>query len=285
MSARLSVVIPAHNESAVLGRTLASITSSEFRDQLEIVVAANGCTDDTAEVARGFGVRVVELTTASKVAALNAADEIATVFPRAYVDADIDVTADTLMELADVLAAPEGPLVATPTMRVDVSRSSWAVRAHYRIWELSAFRQAGHIGSGIYALSARGRARFGRFPDVIADDRYVQQLFAPHERGTTPTGQFTMHAPRHLRALIHRSARAAAGNKQLGMAGLDGQAVGDRPSTTVGMRALVHRVTRRPVLWPAFAVYCTSYALPRVLARRRAAQENWTWARDETSRS
>ena len=166
VSARISVVIPAHNESAVIQRVLRPLADALRTGELEVIVAANGCTDDTADLARAVapGITVVEVPTPSKILALNAADEVATVFPRVYVDADVEVGLAELRGLAELLGEPDGPLVAAPRMRIDTSRSSWPVRAHYRIWELSDYRQRGHVGSGVYALSAAGRGRFGRFP-------------------------------------------------------------------------------------------------------------------------
>ena len=55
-----SVVIPAHDEAQVIGRTLRGVLDRTAAGRLEVVVVCNGCTDDTAEVARRFaGVRVI----------------------------------------------------------------------------------------------------------------------------------------------------------------------------------------------------------------------------------
>ena len=56
---RFSVVIPCYNESAYLADTINSLRAQRFRGGWEIVVVDNNCTDDTAEIARGLGVRVV----------------------------------------------------------------------------------------------------------------------------------------------------------------------------------------------------------------------------------
>ncbi len=288
MSARLSVVVPAHNESAVVARLLRPLLPGVDDGELEIVVAANGCTDDTADIVRSLSpqIRLVELTAASKSAALNAADSVATVFPRAYVDADVVVSRSALLALAEQLSAPGGPLVAAPPLRVDTSRSSWSVRAHYRIWELTDYRRHGHVGSGIYALSRAGRSRFGDFPDIIADDRFVQRLFAGPELGSAGE-HFTVFAPRTLRALVRRSVRAAAGNAQLRDAGIGGtRSQPDESTAATSVSHLAAAVGPRPRLWPAFAIYCLCYLAPRVLARRkRAAGLLHVWERDETSRA
>jgi cellulose synthase/poly-beta-1,6-N-acetylglucosamine synthase-like glycosyltransferase len=55
----VTVLIPAHNEEATLGQTIASLLSQSHRPERVIVVADN-CTDATVAVARRAGVEVVE---------------------------------------------------------------------------------------------------------------------------------------------------------------------------------------------------------------------------------
>ena len=58
-----NIIIPAHNEEASIGRCLSALLSGSHPGEFEIIVVCNGCSDGTANVARGFGstVRVVEL--------------------------------------------------------------------------------------------------------------------------------------------------------------------------------------------------------------------------------
>jgi glycosyltransferase involved in cell wall biosynthesis len=278
---RMSVVIPAHNEAALIDELLGAITTHPRRDEFEIVVVANGCTDDTAARASAYdGIQVIEVPIASKIAALNAGDAAATVFPRAYVDADVRIEAGALLALADALDI-DGVGVASPTLVVDTSTASWAVRQHYRIWELSDYRSRGHIGSGVYALSRDGRERFGVWPDVIADDRFVQQLFAPAERVTLPGHTFTVRSSSDMRSHLRRSVRIARGNREL-PAGLQ-----NAPASSATSRGrLVARVAVQPALWPAFAVYCVSWTVPTVIGRRASTRRTTqSWNRDETSRA
>jgi glycosyltransferase involved in cell wall biosynthesis len=284
MSARLSVVIPAHDEAAVIARLLGALVSDPRSDELEIVVVANGCSDATARVARAFepAVRVAEIEEASKISALETGDALASHFPRAYVDADVEVEVPTLLALADVLEAPGGALVASPRLEVDTRDASWAVRQHYRVWELSDYRRDGHIGSGIYAMSAEGRSRFATWPRVIADDRFVQQLFLPAERKTLDEHAFTVRSARTLAAHLRRSTRIARGNLELPSAV---QRAPDEPARDRAAN-LLGRVARRPGLWAAFAVYCVTSVVPRFRARRLIAERKEPeWARDETSRA
>ena len=284
MTARMSVVIPAHDEAAVLGRLLDALTADPRAGELELVVVANGCTDATAEVARAYGasVTVVEIAPASKIAALEAGDEEASAFPRAYVDADVLVDAPTLLALADELERPGGALVASPRLEVDTAGASWLVRQHYRVWALTDYRSVGHIGSGVYALSSAGRARFHRWPDVIADDRFVQQLFLPEERRTLDGHSFSVRSARTIGSHLRRSTRIARGNLELP------DEVQRATDATTGARAtnLVRRVAARPRLWPAFGVYAVTSTLPKAWARRLIAERREAeWARDQTSRA
>jgi glycosyltransferase involved in cell wall biosynthesis len=275
MSPELSVVIPAHDEERVLPRLLAGLADA----RLEVIVVANGCRDATAGVARAAGVRVVELAAGSKVAALNAGDAAATAFPRAYVDADVEVDAAALLALADRLR--RGPeLVASPRLRLDLSGATWPVRAYYAVWELSSFRRRGHIGSGIYVLSAEGRGRFGEFPAVIGDDRFVQGRFAPAERATVDEAEFVVRPPRTIGALLARGARIAAGNRQLQRAGLAGHA----PTRGASFRELLAAVAVRPNLWASFLVYVAVQVRTAALAVRKLRVADGVWDRDETSR-
>src|SRR3954451_9146536 len=183
-SALCSVIIPAHDEAAVIGDRLRGLVSSLPAGAVELIVVANGCSDDTAAVARGVpGVRVVELSQASKTAALDAGDRAAIRFPRIYLDADIRITGTSLLRLAEALTL-DLPLVGSPGVVFDRSGCSWPVRSFFAVFERLPYTRRGLTGLGVYGVSELGRQRFGSFPDVVADDLYVQRLFAPEERIT-----------------------------------------------------------------------------------------------------
>lgn len=60
MEPDISVIVPAHNEATAIVPTLISLCAQDY-PSYEIVVACNGCTDDTALIAQRYtGVRVVE---------------------------------------------------------------------------------------------------------------------------------------------------------------------------------------------------------------------------------
>ncbi len=60
---RFVVLIPAHNEEGSIGGTLKSLSAMDYPPgKRDIVVVADNCTDETANVARSLGARVLERT-------------------------------------------------------------------------------------------------------------------------------------------------------------------------------------------------------------------------------
>jgi cellulose synthase/poly-beta-1,6-N-acetylglucosamine synthase-like glycosyltransferase len=58
---RLTIIIAAHNEEKLLGRTIASVQAAAQQTPARIHVIAHNCTDSTAQIARAAGVEVTEL--------------------------------------------------------------------------------------------------------------------------------------------------------------------------------------------------------------------------------
>jgi glycosyltransferase involved in cell wall biosynthesis len=275
-----SIVIPAHNEAGVIGRLLESLPREIDGRPLEIVVGCNGCTDDTAKVARRFGAKVVEIATPSKIAALNAADEVTVAFPRLYVDADVVLTKKAVLDVIRTLS--EGKVsYATLPCHLDLEGRPWTVRAYFDVWLRVMKLRVVDVGSGIYALSREGRARFGRFPNVIADDSFVRNLYTPTERLIVPTDPTIVEAPRTFRAVVRRRVRVVIGNMELA-------ARRNRQSATASDEAVVpwwRAVVTRPTLIPAAAVYAIANTTAHFAARRQlASRRSIDWGRDDTTR-
>jgi cellulose synthase/poly-beta-1,6-N-acetylglucosamine synthase-like glycosyltransferase len=74
---RVSLIVAAHDEEGVIERKVRDALGLDYpRDRLEIIVASDGSTDGTVEVARAAGADLVlDLPRGGKVAALNAAVE------------------------------------------------------------------------------------------------------------------------------------------------------------------------------------------------------------------
>jgi glycosyltransferase involved in cell wall biosynthesis len=90
----ISFIIPAHNEEALLGRTLSAVHESarSLREAYEIIVANDASTDRTGNVALEQGARVIDVNHRQIAATRNAGAQAATGELLFFVDADTFVT-------------------------------------------------------------------------------------------------------------------------------------------------------------------------------------------------
>ncbi|WP_153503459.1 glycosyltransferase [Cumulibacter manganitolerans] len=274
-----TVIIAAHDEESVIGSCLDALLAQSDGHPLEVVVSANGCSDRTADIARERPVTVIERAEPGKAGALNAGDAAASTFPRIYLDADIVVPDGALRDLCAALAAP-GVAAAVPRRRIDTRGRPLLVKAYFAINErLPAFR-TGLFGRGVIALSEAGRGRFEQFPTLIADDLFLDSLFAPAEKVQVPTVEIRVEAPYRTRDLLARLIRVRRGNAQLrAAAGAGDLAAAVRPSARWSwLRDVVLRE-------PRLAVAAVPYVLITVLAGALARREGATgWGRDSSTR-
>lgn len=299
MSVPVSVVVPAHDEGPLVYRVLAGLLTGAAGGELEVVVVANGCSDDTAERARAVAdrsapaVQVVELPEPSKVAALSAGLARATGEVVAVVDADVVLDWPTLRALTDLLRRTAEPRVGAPSLAVDTTGCSWPVRSYYRVWTQLPYVRSGMVGSGVFALNAAGRARLGELPAVLNDDAWVRRSFAPDERITGP-GSFTVFAARSVGALVRRRARVDLGNRDLdrmsappapGQPPSAQPASAHRPAPGNGLRAVVASARRREVATSDAVVFLALSLAARALgAWRRRRGSAGQWSQDRTTR-
>jgi cellulose synthase/poly-beta-1,6-N-acetylglucosamine synthase-like glycosyltransferase len=104
----VSLIIAAHDEEAVIDRKVRNALSLAYpRERLEVIVASDGSTDRTAELARAAGADLaLELPRGGKVAALNAAVERSRGEILAFSDANSFWHPDSLRHLVERLAEP-----------------------------------------------------------------------------------------------------------------------------------------------------------------------------------
>lgn len=191
MTPHVSVIIPASNEGQYIGPCLSAVLASGPLPHhlVDVLVVANGCKDDTVAVARsfrdmaaqrGWSLRVLDLPEGNKINALNTGEGHANGDLRIYLDADVVVSPDVLPELVDVLATDQARYgAATPRIPAP---ESWVTARYARFWQRLPFARSNAAGFGLFAVNAAGRARWGRFPDIISDDTFVRLQFAPRER-------------------------------------------------------------------------------------------------------
>lgn len=281
----VSVIVPAHNEARVIGRLLGPIVSppgaGDRPSELDVIVIANGCTDDTAAVAASFGpsVRVLSIPEASKRAALAAGDAAARGFPRIYADADVEIGASDIRALDAALRRP-GVLAAAPERELVLAGRPWLVRWYYSVWTQLPEVKLGIFGRGVVGVSESGYARIASLPPLMADDLAASLSFAPDERTIATDARVIVHPPRTSADLFRRRVRAAVTVTQI-------EQTADAPSATARTRPadLLAIARTGPGMATRVLVFVAVAVVARLRARRAVSRGDYsTWLRDESSR-
>ena len=276
-AARFSVVIPAHNEESVIGRTLQALLHEARPDEFEVIVVCNGCSDETAALVRRrfHSVMVLERDEASKTAAINAGIGATRGGPVLLLDADIELETSAARTLFAAARRP-GVDAAIGHMVADTEGAHWMVRAFYRVWMQHPYLRNGKFAAAI-ALSATGLARLGTLPRVTADDSYLRRVLPAGRVAVVDSVRFRVRTPRTAQSLVRVRARSYRGNRELAARYPCREA--DSASEAQG---LLKRVAARPALWPSACIYLAVTLAARHLSRRDTGTR---WERDLTTRT
>jgi peptidoglycan/xylan/chitin deacetylase (PgdA/CDA1 family)/GT2 family glycosyltransferase len=111
----VSVVIPAHNEEIYLFSCLESIGNQDYAGEYEVIVVDNASTDNTAQIARDWGARVVYESRRSPACARQKGAEVAKGKIVAFIDADTQAPAHWLSTIVwRFLCEPETVVISGP---------------------------------------------------------------------------------------------------------------------------------------------------------------------------
>ncbi len=282
-----TLIIPAHNEAAVISRCLNTARcGASSAVPFEIIVAANGCTDQTVERARDAApqAKIIDLAIGSKTAAINAANGEASHFPRIFLDADVECDYPSLVALALALKEPNA-MTAAPTIQLDLTQCNWIMKAYYRAWSLQPYAKAGNGGAGCYGLSKEALHKVGKFPDIIADDFWIHTRFPDEQkRYVTNDGEgrpvtSIVYPPRTAREQIKVEARRQNGNAEARR--LHPSPYLKQANHTGGLAAAIRSGTNPADL----AIFFTVKLSARILARwNRMRGLGKAWSRDASTR-
>lgn len=266
MKPTVSVVIPAHNEEAVIAAALDLLLAGTEPGEFDVVVVANACADGTARAAAREGVRVLETPIPGKVNALRMGDAACQVFPRVYMDADVRVDAASVRALAAAAARP-GVLACAPAPEWDLRGTGPVVRRVHRVHDRLIAPSRALAGVGVYVLDERGHERAFPLPDVISDDGWVDGCFAGEERVVVAEARSVVRPARTVRAHLRRRVRVRQGNRQLAELG--------RPARTLRAGALGALLAARAVSPLDVACYLAVLALDRLLTKIQGDRASW----------
>lgn len=277
--ATVGIIVPAHNEERALAGCLGALTAQDFDGEVEIVVAANGCTDRTAAVARewaarmprGWTVTVVEQAEAGKWRALNAADAHLETPVRVYLDADIALDPSALSEMTKALSV-SGPYLVQPRIAVAPTRAV-GVRSFLRVWSSLPYVRNEVLGVGCYAVNAEGRALWGEFPPLGADDTFVRLRFGGDQKRVLQSTAMTVSFPTSLVELVRVRARWCRLGREVR------RAESTLPDAERGrwLRALAY-VARRPGLWIDSWVFLAIWVCAELLSFGPNQASSWARA-------
>ncbi len=279
MTRRVSLILPAHDEARFIAPCLEAVLRSDVAGlDLQVIVVANGCRDDTAGRAReftgaaarrGITLEVIETAQGGKLNALGLGDAAAVGGIRIYLDADVVVEPDLIRRIAEVLSTTDEARYASGTPVISRAQSA-LTRAYARFWARLPFLRDGVPGFGIYAVNAAGRARWGAWPDIISDDTFARLQFGPDERLRVPA-RYHWPMVEGWANLVRVRRRQDRGVSQIAALYPDlVQGQGHRP-TRAQLAALA---LRDPA---GFAVYASVALAVRLTARH--ATDEWTRGR------
>lgn len=187
----VSIIVPAHNEEALLGATLDALNAAiaGIGEAHEIVVVDDSSTDRTADIAREHGARVERVTVHQIAAARNAGARAASGTFLIFVDADTIVPAHTLRAAVETMrsgaagggagavfepSAPRWAHRAITLARWIMRTANWAPGCFF-FARRDAFERAGGFDERYFASEeihlSRALKRVGRF--VLLRDNVV----------------------------------------------------------------------------------------------------------------
>lgn len=273
----LSVIIAAHNEEGYIAACLkALLQQDDAAGPVEIVVAANACTDNTAKIVtsfkaafeeRGWRLVMLNIPEPGKPNAFNQGDAVAMAANRIYLDADVRCDPAMLGQLRRALGQPQA-LYVTGTLKI-VPPRTWVTRRYAEFWARLPFVQEGAVGAGLFSANAAGRERWGQFPAIISDDTFVRLNFAPDERVEVPA-RYHWPMVEGMRNLIRVRRRQDAGVDEIRR--LYPDLIRNESAEKLTMACLVRLICQVPL---GFAVYATI----QTLVKLRPGTSEWVRGR------
>jgi hypothetical protein len=190
------------------------------------------------------------------------------------------ISTESVRRVAAVLRQGEVQ-AASAQLKVNLENRGWLIRAYYQIWTRLPYCREEMVGSGVYALSEEGRAAFGDFPELLAEDDFIRMSFPRERRRQVEDASFEIEAPTDFRALLKIRSRWARSNDQLA-AQFPELPRGERRD----YRGPLGELLKTPALWPAAGVYGFVVLATRVIGKlqNRFASNPKKWSRDLTAR-
>jgi len=212
-----SVCIAAHNEANTVAQTIESIQRQAYPGDLEIIVCANGCTDDTAEIAQDYsGVQVIETDVPGKPNAWNILRNTAKYNRIVFCDADVLAGTESIHYLHQALDQDPNLIAVTaintpllqhkdPFTRLLAPPTGAGRCIIGRLYAFNNDQVQENLQSHGYQEMPRG---------VIHDDLWLTHIIGKNRWANVPQAEVFFH-PYHWRESYRLAKRHHRGIRQL----------------------------------------------------------------------
>jgi cellulose synthase/poly-beta-1,6-N-acetylglucosamine synthase-like glycosyltransferase len=267
---RVTMIVAAFNEESVIRDKCENCLNLDYpREQLEIIVAADGSTDQTVRIVEEYadrGIRVLhEPGRKGKTSALNRAATHATGDVLFFSDANTIYDPDTLRTLMRNFADPDvGGVCGRKVIRMHAQRT--ASRGENAFWSYESFLKgseslAGSIATADGEIFAMRRDLFQTMPaEVVHDDMFLTLRIVEqgHRVVYEPDATSAEYASKNLRDEFHLKVRyASAGYQILTLF----QHMLLPPRSWFAAEFLSHKLLR----WAGFALLIILFAMSAIL--------------------
>lgn len=268
-SVPVAVIIPAYHGAAVLSRSLGALGRQDYPGPMHVVVAVNDSRDDTWAAAHAQaaafpgGERRCEVirTARGRQAAFNEAERhVDPGAVRLYLDQDADLSTGAVRSIAEETSGGTVERFLALPLHLTGVRSAVS-RVYYRGWSQLPYVRSSPVTIGAYAVSAGGRARWGPFPELQSDDKYVRTRFRLDERVVVQGEWYSVRVPEGWRDLVRARRRYARGNRELRRAGATDE--------VARYRGIAELAVRRPSRLLELGTVALVHLLARLGAGRR----------------
>ncbi len=203
----ISILIPVLNDAERLARCLATIDANRYpRELLETIVADNGSTDGSRDVAARFGARVLELPNRKVAAVRNAAARRASGAILAFIDADHEIDPLWMQRAAELLS--DERVVACGASYSAPPEGNWVQRLYDALRVPTRGRNdVDWLGSGNLAVRRSAFEQVGGFDETLETCEDVDLCQRLRQRGgllVADEAMKSVHAgdPRSLGAIF-----------------------------------------------------------------------------------
>jgi len=161
---KYSVLVPAHNEEGYIEKCLQSIKSAadNVMDEVEIIVALNRCTDQTADIAAGFQAVIVNEDRKNLARIRNAAARAATGDVIVTIDADSQMSRNMFVEIAAKLSA--GKYIGGGVM---IRPERWSLGIFMSLLTVLPFLLIHRVSGGLFWCYRRDFEAVGGFNETL----------------------------------------------------------------------------------------------------------------------